>query len=135
MKIFKKMKDGGPDSTVTGYWLIESKKLFSIVLLKFEGESREAYHNHAFDALSWVISGSLREYIWVESGIGALLTKTFHKPSLKPIFTSRDRMHKVSSDGTTWVLSFRGPWKDEWEEYNENGHEILTHGRQVKNRT
>lgn len=41
MKLFKKMKDGGKESTVTGYWLIECKSLFSIVLLKFEGDSRE----------------------------------------------------------------------------------------------
>ena len=50
MRLFFKSKDGGPDSSVTGYWLIESKKLFSIVLLKFDGRSREAYHTHAFNA-------------------------------------------------------------------------------------
>jgi len=57
------MKDGGPDSTVTGYWLIESKKWFSIVLLKFEGKSREAFHTHAFNAISWLLKGKLIEHI------------------------------------------------------------------------
>ena len=52
------MKDGGPESTVTGYWLIEYKPLFSIVLLKFEGKSRDAFHTHAFNSLSWLISGN-----------------------------------------------------------------------------
>ena len=52
MKVLYKGKDGGNLSTVTGYWLIECKNLFSIVLLKFEGESREAYHTHAFGAIS-----------------------------------------------------------------------------------
>ncbi len=41
-------------------------------------------------------------------------------------------MHKVDSNGTTWVLSFRGPWNDEWKEINENGEQTLTHGRVVK---
>ena len=57
MKLFKKMKDGGPHSTVTGYWLIEWKAVFSIVLLKFEGKSRETFHTHAFNCISWLISG------------------------------------------------------------------------------
>lgn len=35
MKLFSKSHDGGKDSGVTGYWLIESKSLFSIVLLRF----------------------------------------------------------------------------------------------------
>lgn len=44
MNIFYKSKDGGQESTVIGYWLIECKQLFSIVLLKFEGPSRKAFH-------------------------------------------------------------------------------------------
>lgn len=61
MKFFKKMKDGGPESTVTGYWLAEIKSLFSVVLLRFDGKSREAFHTHAFNSWSWVIKGSLTE--------------------------------------------------------------------------
>ena len=49
MKLFKYMKDGGPESTVWGYFLIEIKSLFTIVLLHFKNGSREAYHNHAFN--------------------------------------------------------------------------------------
>lgn len=63
MKFLFKSKDGGPDSNVVGYWLVESKKLFSIVLLCFNKGSREAFHNHAFNAISWVISGRLDECI------------------------------------------------------------------------
>lgn len=53
MKLLFKRKDGGQQSTVTGYWLIEWKNVFSIVLLKFEKGTREAYHTHAFNAFSW----------------------------------------------------------------------------------
>ena len=59
MKLFHKSKDGGPDSNVTGYWLIEWKKAFSVVLLRFDAGTREAYHNHAFNAISWILKGEL----------------------------------------------------------------------------
>src|ERR1041385_5982109 len=57
MKLFYRGKDGGPESSVTGWWLIEAKKMFSIALLKFEGASMEAYHDHAFNSISWVLRG------------------------------------------------------------------------------
>jgi len=103
MKLFKIMKDGGPESTVTGYWLIEWKNVFSIALLKFEGKSREMFHSHAFNCFSWVLYGRLTETFlggrWV-----------WHKPSLKPFITRREDFHKVDSNGTTFLLTFRGPW-------------------------
>ena len=126
MKFFKKMKDGGSESTVTGYWLIEAKNLFSVVLLKFEGESREAYHSHAFNAISWVIFGGVTEHLWKGP------SRQF-KPSLKPKITRRNVCHKVKSDkGVSYLLSLRGPWSETWKEYRplENNREVtLTHGR------
>ena len=109
MKVLFKSKDERPDSNITGYWLIESKKLFSIVLLCFDRGSREAYHNHAFNAISWVLSGRLNERIrYGDQGY----TDIILNPSLKPIYTSKDRMHKVTGLAEkTWVLSFRGPWE------------------------
>jgi hypothetical protein len=141
MKLFKKMKDGGPESKVTGYWLIEAKKLFSVVLLHFENGSREAYHSHAFNSISWVLTGLLIEHRLY----GASPSYTdqpwvkFYRPSLKPVFTSRENLHRVlSKDDTwvlskddTWVLSFRGPWADNWQEIVPEGWRWLTHGRQI----
>jgi hypothetical protein len=126
MKLFKKMKDGGKESTVTGYWLIEAKSLFSICLLKFEGRSREAFHTHAFNAVSWVLKGQLEEN-FLDGSVRV------HKPSLKPIFTPRNDFHKVNSDGTTLALTFRGPWVDRWKEWlpKENRFVTLTHGRKI----
>lgn len=126
MKLFKKMKDGGPESKVTGYFLVEIKSLFSIVLLKFTDGSRDAYHSHAFDAISWVLKGRLNEYLpigWIEN----------YHVSLIPILTTRHRFHRVVSLGTTWVLSFRGPWSDQWREYipTTDQHLTLTHGRKI----
>lgn len=133
MKLFKKMKDGGPESTVTGYWLIEAKKLFSVVLLHFSDGSRDAYHSHAFNSISWVLKGKLTEYRLLNpyrDGVEAIVTE--YLPSLKRIFTGRDNYHKVVSTGSTWVLSFRGPWDDWWQEiYPEGGWVTLTHGREV----
>lgn len=124
MKFFKKMKDGGRQSSVTGYWLIESKSLFSIALLKFEGRSRDAFHNHAFSAVSWIISGRLRE----EFLNGKVVE---HEAGFKIIVTPRTAFHKVDSIGTTWALTFRGPWADMWREFlpNESRFRTLKHGR------
>lgn len=124
MKFFAKRKDGGPESTVTGYWLAEIKSLFSVVLLRFDDGSRDAYHSHAFHSLNWIIKGQVKE---------ELLDGELHeyRPSVLPIFTSRERFHKVVSKGTTWVFSIRGPWVDTWQELNSKGFQTLTHGRKV----
>lgn len=90
MKFFSYGTDGGPESIVTGYWLVEIKRLFSIVLLKFGDGSREAYHSHAFNCISWVLKGKLRE-VMVEG------EENIYRPSLKPIVTRRDMFHKVYS--------------------------------------
>lgn len=135
MKLFKKMKDGGAESTVTGYWLCEFKSLFSIVLLKFEGRSRDAYHEHAFNCVNWVISGALRESTYNPNA--SLPGTTTYKRTLiegwKPFVIKRSDFHKVDSIGgaTAWVLSIRGPWTKTWKEYlpSERRERTLTHGR------
>ena len=133
MKLLRVMKDGGPLSKVWGYWLIEWKALFSVVLLRFEDGSREAYHSHAFNSVSWVLRGCLEErrmYPPKEWAVCKIVVTHF-RPSLRPIITTRDNLHKVHSIGRTWVLSFRGPWADTWKEYlPDEGRTItLTHGR------
>lgn len=125
MKLFKLMKDGGKESKVWGLFLVEIKKLFSVVLLHFSDGSREAYHSHAFNSISWVIKGQLLEDRW-----GAI-DFVRYTPSFKPVITTRDNLHKVMSTGDTYVLSFRGPWWPNWLEYLPQTDEIvgLTHGR------
>ena len=135
MKLFHVSKDGGPDSNVTGYWLIEWKRFFSIVLLRFKKGTREAYHTHAFDAVSWVLKGEMHEqvpYFVVPGLAGNIVTPL--KPSWKPIYTSKHRLHRVEGIApNTWALSFRGPWVDKWVEYfdDSRGFVVLTHGRKV----
>lgn len=127
MKLFKKMKDGGNESTVTGYWLIEWKFLFSICILKFEGASREAYHSHAFHCISWIISGQLKEEM-----LDGRIFNLF--PSLLPFLTTRKDMHKVSSvTPVTWLITFRGPWANTWQEWlpEDNGFITLSNGRKI----
>lgn len=126
MKLLSIGKDGGPESTVTGYWLTEIKRLFSVVLLKFEHGSRDAYHSHAFNSINWVLRGRVTEYN--RDG-----TVTVYGPSLLPIITRRSTFHRVVSEGTTWVFSLRGSWKKTWLEYNPKTEEMtrLTNGRKV----
>jgi hypothetical protein len=126
MKFFKKMKDGGPESTVTGYWLVEMKSLFSIVLLKFDGRSRECFHNHAFNSLAWVLKGELQETMLFGN-------VRVHKPSFRPFLVTRDDFHKVDSTGTSWVFNIRGPWTKRWKEYlpSVGKFQTLVAGRKV----
>jgi hypothetical protein len=135
MKFLRKMKDGGPESSVTGYWLIEIKSLFSIVLLKFEGESRDAYHEHAFNCWNWLIKGLLHEKFRTKNFSRfreGFSFSYFYTPSWKPFYIAREDFHKVDSMmPTSWVLSFRGPWRNQWKEYLplEDRERTLTHGR------
>lgn len=121
-----KGKDGGIESTVTGFWFIEIKSLFSIVLLKFNKGSREAYHTHAFNALSWFIKGEVTEHLIDGT------SKTW-KPSIKPKITKRSCFHKVYAKEDTYCFSIRGPWKKTWKEYLPKTKEFVTlsNGRKV----
>jgi hypothetical protein len=124
LKFLRKDKDGGPKSTVTGYWLTELKRLFSVVLLKFENGSREEYHSHAFTSLNWVLSGRV-----VEQHVQGI--EQVHGPSVWPVITHRHTYHRVVSEGTTWVFSLRGPWAKTWLEFDPKTKRetTLTHGR------
>lgn len=131
MRFLEQHSDGGEKSPVMGYWLIELKDWFSIVLLKFNPGTRENFHSHAFNAYTWFISGSVtEECLNLENK-----TTTFNEwyPSIFPKFTPKNNIHKVSTnnDIPTWALSFRGPWDKTWIEYNQENDEIieLTHGR------
>jgi hypothetical protein len=124
MKLVSYGKDGGKDSTVWGFWLIEIKCLFSLAVLVFENGSRDAYHSHAFNCISWVLRGQLREELrdgHVED----------YLPGVWPIVTRRHTFHKVTSLGRTVVVTFRGPWANTWAEYipKEDRAVVLTHGR------
>jgi hypothetical protein len=125
-----KRKDGGPKSPVTFYG-IEIKSLFSIGFLKFERGGREEFHTHAFDAYTWFLAGNMREeriLDWYSTDI------TKYKRSLKPKFTSRDNLHRVSAKKESWCFTIRGPWINYWYEYNRDSQQYtrLTHGREVQ---
>jgi len=126
MDILNIRKDGGPESKVKGLFIIAIKKLFSVVILHFADGSRDAYHSHAFNCVSWVLKGNLTENM-KDGRVREYL------PSLKPVITRREDFHKVVSTGDTYVLSFRGPWKDTWHEYIPETKEniTLTHGRKI----
>ena len=132
MKLFAVRKDGGKDSNVTGYWLIEWKSLFSIALLRFDKGSREAYHSHAFNCVSWVLKGELLEER-LHHPLQGFKTFNLFRPSGVPLITTRDNLHKVYGIADkTWVLTFRGPWSKTWkEEFNCGKQVTLSNGRSV----
>lgn len=132
MKWFFKRKDGGQDSYVTGYWLVEAKKGISVCLLRFDENTRENFHSHAFNCFSWVLTGGLFEQFHTP---GAWARVKYHLPSFKPFITRKTDLHRVKSipgKGTSWVLSFRGPWDNTWYEVDTQNNVVnLTHGRHV----
>lgn len=124
MNILRGEKDGGKESRVR-CWGVESKRFGSVLLLKFEEGSREAFHTHAFNSLSWVLAGGLLE----SNMIGEPRT---YPASFVPVVTRRTTFHKVTGlKPANWVLTFRGPWVDVWREFLPRvGRFIrLTHGR------
>ena len=127
IRFFKKSHDGGEDSGVTGYWLIEWKSVFSIVILRFSIGSREAFHSHAFNAWTWWLKGEAVEHF----ADGSKPIKWV--PSFKPKYTPRDCFHKIIAKKTTWALCFRGPWVETWKEKKHNSIFTLKDGRRVVN--
>ncbi len=123
MKLFKKSHDGGKDSGVTGYWLIESKSLFSIVILRFSKGSREAFHSHAFNAYTWWLKGEVEEQFKDDK------QSIIWKPSLKPKYTPRENFHKIIAKEVSWAFCIRGPWTNSWNEHKKGETYTLTHGR------
>jgi hypothetical protein len=134
MKFLETTKDGGAESTVWAHWLVEIKSLFSVALLRFEDGTRDAFHSHAFDCVSWVLRGELQEEVIREGHEVLPYPAVVHRPALLPIITRRSTYHRVRSVGRTWVLTFRGPWSKTWREAVPDGHggyaeRTLTHGR------
>jgi len=125
VKLFRKSPDGGANSGVTGYFLVEIKPLFSIVLLRFSAGSREAFHEHAFSALTLWLSGEVEEH-----RIDGAFDFITHFPQAGRFkFTPRNCFHKITCMRPAWALSFRGPWIDYWREKRGDKTVWLTHGR------
>lgn len=125
VRLFSWRKDGGPESKVGGFFFFEAKRWFSIALLRFDEGSREAFHSHAFNCVSWVLWGRLRE-------VHITGEESRYGPSLRPVVTKRTTFHQVFGLAPrTWVLTFRGPWKDTWHDFIPSTDELrtLTYGR------
>lgn len=123
MRFLSKTHDGGELSGVTGYFLIEIKSLFSIAILRFSKGSREAFHNHAFNALTIWLKGSVTEVY--------LDRKEYRWKAGNFKYTPRNCFHKIVADDTAWAFTIRGPWKNRWKESRKGDIVTLTHGRKI----
>lgn len=128
MKFFSWAKDGGPQSTVEAFFICEIKNFFSIAVLKFNPGTRPAFHSHAFNALTWFLSGAL-----VEQDVSQREATYFYRRSVVPKVTLRSKCHRVLAAETSWCLTVRGPWSKTWKEQDiEKGTSTtLGHGRRV----
>jgi quercetin dioxygenase-like cupin family protein len=123
MRLFNKSHDGGKDSGVTAYFLVEIKPLFSIVLLKFSKGTRDAFHNHAFNALTIWLKGNVIEHMLTGE------KNEWKAGNIK--YTPRSNFHKVEALTETWALCIRGPWKKNWNEFKNDEMVTLTNGRVI----
>ena len=126
MRTLEKAKDGGSESHVDAYFLIEKKNLFSIALLKFNPGGRGVFHTHAFNALTWFLKGNLVE----EDVDGDIYV---YKRKIFPKYTPKSKNHIVKSVGTSWCFTIRGPWDKTWKEHDPimDKTTTLTHGRKI----
>ena len=127
MKLFKVSKDGGKKSTVTGLFLIEWKQAFSIAFLKFDQGSRENFHSHAFNAITFWMPGSDVTEHHTDG------TKIDWHFGFK--LTPRNCFHKIYANKTSYAFTIRGRWVEEWKEYNKANNEtiVMTNGRKIRN--
>lgn len=126
---FRRVKDGGPDSPVEAFWLVEWKALFSIGVLRFPRGSRENFHSHAMNAVSWVVSGLLTE----EFADRNRRNNTYQTGDVA--VTRRETLHRVWGIApVTWVLTLRGRWEREWLEWNPASRQYirLSLGRRIE---
>lgn len=121
MRFLERAPDGGKDSGLIGYYLIEIKSLFSIVLLDFNSNSRDSYHTHAFNAWTLWLKGKV-----VEHNLKG--PRYFFKAGMIKK-TPRSTFHKIEPLERSWALSFRGPWNEYWNESRQGKLVTLTHGR------
>jgi hypothetical protein len=115
-------KDGGPDSPVDAYFLCEFKNLFSIALLKFNKGTREAFHTHAFNAVTLFLGGKMSEEQY--NGIRTPYRRL-------PKFTGKCHNHRVIAFRDSWALTVRGPWDPTWTETAGNTTTTFAHGREI----
>lgn len=135
MKFFSIGKDGGPESTVTGFFVVEIKNLFSIVFLKFAQGTREAFHSHAFNAVTLWLKGEVCEEYPIKHELAVFGIPWEHKywrpGQLK--YTPKGLSHRVRALVDSYAISIRGPWDITWKEYDATKDETttLTWGRKV----
>jgi len=131
VKLFAKAADGGKGSGVTAYFLIEWKRFFSVALLHFAPGSREAYHEHAFNAWTLWLKGYVLEYV-MNIASGRDERNLWWPYDLK--YTPRNLMHKIiAGPEGAWCFTIRGPWVDQWREFKGGRFRTLTHGRKEIN--
>lgn len=119
--LFKKAPDGGFGSGVTGYFLCEFKRSFSVVVLHFAKGTRDAYHDHAFNAVTVWLKGQVREH-HLDGRV-----MSFSAGQWK--YTPRTTFHKIEALESTWAISIRGRWANSWHENRRGKLITLTHGR------
>lgn len=129
MKLFERAKDGGPSSPVEAFFLFEIKNFASVALLKFNEGTRENYHSHAFNALTWFLFGDMVE----EKLVDGKIVSSKYRRSLFPKYTAKDNLHKVVANKTSWCFTLRGKWQSTWYEYNEDNNLkiTMTNGRRI----
>lgn len=133
MKFLQWSKDGGPESNVEGFFIIEIKGLFSIAILRFNEGMRETFHSHAFDAVTLPVSGDMEEQSLVGDILRPPEVSVKRYINWKWKLTPKSKVHRVKVNKTGYCLTLRGKWGKTWWEYNRKTQEfkLLGHGRKI----
>jgi hypothetical protein len=143
MRLFNKKEVCLGKGPVHVYTIFEIKWLGGILFHKFETIEQNRYHNHAFHAVSFLLSGSYEEEVLSNPQYDSLNSKVIRTKIkrtvnqwLRPRWIPRDYCHRIlKAEPNTWTLLFFGPWVKYWDEFFlDNTRVTYTWGRKIINK-
>jgi hypothetical protein len=101
------------DQSVTELTILEWKRFFSIKLFNFHPTTgdQDRFHNHAFNAVSILLSGDYMEEI-IDYGQIVPLKRS----RKRLLFIPKDSYHRITKSNGCRTLLITGPWGKEFKE-------------------
>lgn len=102
------------EGRVRAFTVIEIKRLFSVIIYKWETVDQVRFHTHAFPAVGFLLAGSYLEQRIVDGRVeDNLVSRRFF-----PRWLPRNYCHAIKrSFGLTLSVVITGRWRRTWWEY------------------
>ncbi len=112
--IFEKKEVALGEGSVEQTIIFENKKLFSIILYKWNTIDQIRFHTHAFTAFAFLLSG----WYWEKVMFKETVMTNFVNVPLVPRFLPKNYCHAIeNAKPNTRTLVITGPWQKHWYEY------------------